>query len=137
MAGCQSGSVVVFDNLDASVKAPSTVSILDIFHSVFLMPSNPLQNFPVCLVVVVTLPKGATVTAPVTEDQANSPDYVPQAAATVSKSIKFQTELAVPKLPSMAARTLARLLYPEGTHSHAVFFFHLISIHCVHIHTPS
>ena len=85
------------------------------FQSVFLMPQNPLQNFPVCLVVVATLPKGAPVCAPVSEDQANSPDYVPQAAATVSKNIKFQTELAVPKLPSMAARTLARLLYPEGT----------------------
>ena len=38
---------------------------------------------------------------------------VSQAAVTVSKNIKFLTELAVPKLPSMAARTLARLLYPE------------------------
>ena len=83
MGGCQAGSVIVFDNLDASVKAPSTVSILDIFQSVFLMPQNPLQNFPVCLVVVATLPKGAPVTAPVTEDQANSPDYVPQVSITL------------------------------------------------------
>ena len=83
MGGCQAGSVVVFDNLDATVKAPSTVSTLDIFQSVFLMPQNPLQNFPVCLVVVATLPKGAPVAAPVTEEQANSPDYVPQVIITL------------------------------------------------------
>ena len=61
------------------------------------MPQNPLHNYPVCLVVVATLPKGAPVTAPVTEDQANSPDYVPQVTITLSH---LSLPTTPPPLPS-------------------------------------
>jgi hypothetical protein len=40
------------------------------------------------MVLVVSLPRGATPAAPVSDDVANSPDYVAMAAATVTRKVR-------------------------------------------------
>jgi len=40
------------------------------------------------MVLVVSLPRGAAPAAPVSDDVANSPDYVAMAAATVTRKVR-------------------------------------------------